>query len=111
VTDLARVDVEQHADRTITTITGEVDISNIDAVRAKFEHHLDTASCHVVDLSHTTYLDSAAIALLFDASKRLQERRQVLMIVTPRGSPVRRLLDLTGLSARVEVHDRLEDAI
>jgi anti-anti-sigma factor len=111
VTELARVDVEQRADCTITKITGEVDISNIDAVRAEFERHLDSASRHVVDLSDTTYLDSAAIGLLFGFSERLQERRQVLTLVIPRISPVRRLLDLTGLSAYVQVHDQLDAAL
>jgi anti-anti-sigma factor len=111
MTELARVDVEERGGCTITTITGEIDISNIDAVRAKFERHLDTASCHVVDLSDTTYLDSAAIALLFGLSERLQERRQVLTLVIPRGSPVRRLLELTGLSARVQVEDQLDAAM
>ena len=111
MTELARVDVEQRPGCTITTITGEVDISNLDAVRAKFERHVDTASSHVVDLSDTTYLDSAAIGLLFEFSERLHERRQALTLVVPRGSPVRRLVDLTGLSARVRVHDQLDAAL
>ena len=65
----------------------------------------------VVDLSDTRYLDSAAIELLFDLSRRLGRRRQRLSLVLPDESPLRRVLSLTGIETTAPVHPSLEAAL
>jgi len=65
----------------------------------------------VLDLSDITYLDSAGVALLLRLAERLRSRRRELQLVVPRGSPVRRVLDFTGLPRVIPLESRLEDAL
>jgi anti-sigma B factor antagonist len=51
----------------------------------------------VIDLSPTTYIDSAGVRLLFHLVSRSQARRQGLRIVVPLESPIRAVLELMGL--------------
>ena len=54
----------------------------------------------VIDLSGCRYLDSAAIEVLFDLSRRLGRRRQELRLVMPPSSPLERVLELTDVGQR-----------
>jgi anti-anti-sigma factor len=65
----------------------------------------------VVDLCEITYLDSAGVALLLRLAERLRARRRQLYLVVPRGSPVRRVLEVTGLPRVIPLEARLEDAL
>ena len=65
----------------------------------------------VVDLSETRYLDSAAIELLFDLSRRLARRRQKLRLVLPESSPLRRVLALTEIETAAPLHHSLDSAL
>jgi anti-anti-sigma factor len=102
VSELARLEVEQSGTACIVRIRGEVDISNAQdissAIGAAMPSGVPTL---VVDLTHTTYLDSAGLQLLFRLSERLSARRQELRLVVPRDSPVRTVLELTALSSVV----------
>jgi anti-sigma B factor antagonist len=65
----------------------------------------------VVDLTHTTYLDSAGLALLLRLAERMQARQQMLSVVVPLDSRVRRAFELTGLLSVIDVVSRSEDAL
>ena len=65
----------------------------------------------VIDLSDTRYLDSAAIEVLFELSRRLGRRRQDLRLVVPATSPLRRLLTLTDVGAVAPMHETLAEAL
>ena len=65
----------------------------------------------VLDLSDARYLDSAAIEVLFELSRRLVRRGQQLRLVVPRQSPLRRLFTLIDLGSVVPVHDSLDTAV
>jgi anti-anti-sigma factor len=65
----------------------------------------------VVDLTNTTYLDSAGLALLLRLAERMQARQQLLSIVVPVDSRVRRAFELTGLLSLIDVVSRSEDAM
>ena len=81
--------------RTITA-SGELDISNLQA--------LDDLVCDlpngdlglVLDLREVTFIDSATIRLLFSARTRLARRGQEFIVVSLGDSPTRRVLELTG---------------
>ncbi len=60
----------------------------------------------VIDLAGARYLDSAAIELLFELSRRLGRRRQELRLVVPDDSPLRRLLALTDVGSVAPVHEQ-----
>jgi anti-anti-sigma factor len=104
MSELARLEVEQRGTKCIVRILGEVDISNAqdlsEAIGAAMPGGVPTL---VIDLTNTTYLDSAGLQLLFMLSERLRSRRQELRLIVPEYSPVRAVLDLTALSALVPI--------
>ena len=66
--------------------------------------------CLILDLRETRYLDSAGIDMLFKLDERLRRRRQSLQLVVAETSPLRRLLQITGIDRTLPVHAELEDA-
>lgn len=109
--DLAHVDIQDHHGVPVAAISGEVDISNVDDVRARLIALPNLAPGLVVDLRRVDYLDSTGISLLHDLAGRLRERSQQLIVVCPPGSPPRRVLELTGLITRTTVVDELAPAV
>jgi len=112
VKGLAEITVTEHAGVPVVRLDGEVDLSNIDEVRAAvFAPAEDGRSCLVVDLTQTTYLDSTAVRLLFDLAVRLQARRRGLRLVVSDATIVRRVLVLTKLDESVPFHATVADAV
>jgi anti-anti-sigma factor len=112
VTALADVDGEHRGDCAIAHVRGEVDASNVRwigvRVRALLTNHSHALA---VDLSRATYLDSAGIALVFELAAELEQRRQRLVLVVADGSPIARMVSLTGLRQAVETFPTLADAL
>jgi anti-sigma B factor antagonist/stage II sporulation protein AA (anti-sigma F factor antagonist) len=112
VSDLARVEGEQRGTICLVRVHGEIDLSNAHEVSSEIGVAMgQEARRLVVDLSDITYLDSAGVALLLRLAERLRSRRRELHLVAPRGSPVRRVLDFTGLPRVIPLESRLEDAL
>ena len=65
----------------------------------------------VLDISGCRYLDSAAIEVLFDVSRRLARRRQELRLVMPANSPLRRVIELTEVHTAAPLYESLESAL
>jgi anti-sigma B factor antagonist len=111
MTTRADIAVEQEADVVVAELTGEVDMTNAAYVREELSAVVPNgARALVVGLAGTSYLDSAAIELLFELSRRLARRRQVLRLVVPEDSPLRRLLVLTDVQSVAELYSSLADA-
>ena len=112
MSELARVEAEDRGSLCVIRLHGEVDISNDREVLAAIETAVPHSALQlIVDLTHTAYLDSAGLALLLRLAERLQARRQQMRIVAPLGSPVRSVLELTGLPRVIPLEGRLEDAV
>src|SRR5438128_10732499 len=80
VNELARVESEQHGSVCLVRIFGEIDMSNDRDVLSEIEVAVGRETDRlVVDLTHTTYLDSAVLALLLRLAERMQARRQMLI--------------------------------
>ena len=110
--ELARVESEQHGSVCLVRIFGEIDMSNDRDVLSEIEVAVGRETDRlVVDLTHTTYLDSAGLALLLRLAERMQARQQMLSVVVPVDSPVRRAFELTGLASVIDVVSRSEDAL
>jgi anti-anti-sigma factor len=111
LTALARVEVDRTGQRGVIAIHGEIDISNAQEVSAAIEAVMPNAvELLVIDLSGTTYLDSAGVQLLFLLAQRLQTRRQALILVVPEEAPIRAVLELTGMPRIVRMQAVLEEA-
>jgi anti-anti-sigma factor len=112
MSELARVEGEQQGTLCLVRVHGEVDLSNAHQVSSAIGNAMgQEARGLVVDLSDITYLDSAGVALLLRLAERLRARRRRLYLVVPRGSPVRRVLEFTGLPRVIPLEARLEDAL
>jgi anti-anti-sigma factor len=110
VSTVADISIAHHDGMAVATVAGEVDATNAAMVSNELTGAVSGARALVIDLSHARYLDSAAIEVLFDLSRRLKRRRQQLRLVVPRRSPLRRLLTLIDLGSVAALHDTLDGA-
>ncbi len=112
MTPLAEVRLEEVNGALVAHLAGEVDLSNVEVVRATI---IDRVSAEtdalVLDLSETTYLDSTGVRLLFELTQRLHARRRQLRLVVTDAALVRRVILLTKLDEQVPLHDSVEDAL
>ena len=96
----------------VARLNGEVDMSNAPYVRDQLlESMPNDALALVLDITACRYLDSAAIEVLFDVSRRLARRRQELRLVMPPDSPLRRVIELTEVHTAAPVFESLEKAV
>ena len=93
-------------------IRGELDASNVDHVLETVVGRVaNEAPGVVLDLTYTTYLDSAGVRILFELSRRLRAWRQELRIAVPRDGIVRRVLVLTALGDVVPLDDDVQSGV
>ena len=109
---LARLEDEWHGEIPVARLQGEVDASNVQEIGDRLRGLLSNRSVAlVIDLSATTYLDSAGINLLFALAEELRSRQQRLALVVADGSPIARMIALTGLDQTAPVRPALADAL
>lgn len=108
----AEIVLDRRGGSVVARLSGEVDMSNATYVRDQLLRSMSNdALALVLDISGCRYLDSAAIEVLFDMSRRLARRRQELRIVMPPESPLRRVIELTEVHTAAHVHESLETAL
>jgi anti-anti-sigma factor len=109
---LARVEDEWHGDVPVARVAGEVDASNVDDIGDRLRSLLTNRSLAlVIDLSPTSYLDSAGINLLFALGEQMRSHQQRLALVVSEGSPIARMISLTGLDRAIGAHPTLGAAL
>ena len=105
MTRLATITDEHHGDIPVVTIAGEIDASNSSEIAGRLYAALSNRSTAiVVDLTPTTYIDSAGINILFEVNNDLGERQQQLHLVVDEASPIARMLGIVGLDRTVPTH-------
>jgi anti-sigma B factor antagonist len=96
----------------VAQLSGEIDAANAGEIGAGLRGLLTNRSfALIVDLTPTTYLDSAGINLLFGLGEDLERRQQELHLVIDAQSPIARMVSLTGLDVAVPTHANLGDAL
>ncbi len=88
------------ADGPVVTVSGDLDGTTVDEVRARLLAAIDRAGRVVVDLRQVRHLSSAGVQLLLEAADRAAH----LSIAATALSAVARVLRITGVDARVAVH-------
>jgi anti-sigma B factor antagonist len=112
VTLLAHITDERRGGLAVAHVEGEIDASNVKWAETRLRALLTNQSDGlVVDLSPTTYLDSAGIALWFALAADLRQHQQQLHLVVVDRSSIARMVSLTGLDAAVPTHPTLETAL
>jgi len=109
---LASITDEHHGEIPLVTIAGEIDASNAGEVAERLRAALSNRSeALVVDLSGTTYIDSAGLNVLFELAVALHERQQQLHLVIAQSSPIARMASIVGLDATVPMHPTRASAL
>ena len=109
---LAEVHAEWHEETAVGRVEGEVDASNSEIVAAHLRELLVNRSVGlIVDLTPTTYIDSAGINMLFVLGDELRTRQQELHLVVGPTTPIARMLAVTGLDRTYRTHANLADAL
>ena len=112
MTLLAHITDERRGGLAIARIAGEIDASNVKWVESRLRALLTNQSHGlVVDLSATTYLDSAGVALWFALAEDLRQHQQQLRLVVADPSSIARMVALTGLHEAAPTHPTLEAAL
>jgi anti-anti-sigma factor len=70
---------------------------------------LENEGTVVLDLTETTFIDSAGISTLLNGLRRLTRLRRKLVVVCPPG-PSRRVFEMLGLVGTFEIVDSLREA-
>ena len=85
-------------------LAGELDLTNAGTFTAELQRSERTeAETVIVDMSRLEFIDSTGVAVLVAAWRRAEADGRSLMIVPSSAASVRRVLDLTGLTARLPV--------
>ena len=109
---VARIRDEMHGDVPVVSVEGEIDVSNIGHLGERLRRALSNrGTALIVDLTETTYLDSAGLNLLFQLARELAERQQQLHLVVVPTSPIARVIGIVGLDSAVPTHATADDAL
>ena len=109
---LAHIRSETFENLVVVTIDGEIDISNASEIAIHLRNAVTNSNAGLlVDLTATSYLDSAGINLLFDFDARLQDRQQQMHLVVAPESPVARILSIVGLDGAMPFHATRNQAL
>jgi len=106
-----RIDAPSFSCRVVTP-RGEVDVHTAPMLRQAISDVLEDPQVDrlVIDLSHTTFLDSSALGVLIGALKRMREREGALGVVEPTAA-IRRIFEITALDRVLDLHGTLEEAL
>jgi anti-sigma B factor antagonist len=117
---LVRIRTEQITragrDALVVTVTGEIDLHTVGRLRAAVDDGLDRVAesdsvALVIDLSQVTFLGSAGLAALVDATRAARRLREPLPIVVDHTRPVIRPIEMTGLDELLALHTTLDLAL
>jgi anti-anti-sigma factor len=94
----------------VVSAPGEGDLADVDELEAVFDTVFEHGSTVVVDLSETTFIDSAVVGLLVSRHQRVEhnDAHQLAVVAPPRRHP-RRILDMTA--SMLPVLDDLPTAV
>ena len=90
--------IEVDADRAVLDLAGEIDMATSGLLDGHLEDVVDRGAVHVVvDVEHVDFADSTFVTALLRARERVAPLGGSVRVVAPT-APVRRLLDITGVS-------------
>lgn len=112
MSELARVAAQWHGELPVAVVHGEVDAANVAEIGVALRSLVtNRSSVLIVDLSPTTYLDSAGINLMFSLGDELRGRQLNLRLVIAPRSPISRMLAITGLDKAYPTYATLDEAL
>lgn len=82
----------------LAALSGELDFTGAESLRAEFETLLPVATKVVIDLTDATLLDSATIGILAEVLLQAERRATEVRMVAAPGSAPDRILTIVGLA-------------
>lgn len=107
--------VEELGTARVIRVAGEIDMSNVSELESAIEQAEAGAPVRaviVIDLRKVTFLGAESMRCLVSAHDRIAETGRSMRVVAPPGSgAVRRLLDLSGVGALLDLFETVESAL
>jgi anti-sigma B factor antagonist len=95
----------------IVRLPGEIDLTNADAIREGLLSALNQAAVAlIVDMTATTFCDSAGITALVRASRRAAATGATIRLAAS-APPVLRVLTLVGIDRLIDIYPRVDAAL
>ena len=92
-------------ERYLVSVAGEVDISNVGALRDHIDLALEQPTAKLtLDFANVSYIDSTGIGVLVGAAHRAAEKNVRFEVANPQRN-VERVLGLLGVSADLNVRE------
>lgn len=102
------VSVDAVGDAVVVVLAGDLDLYNVEQVRAALNGAADRSPSRlVVDATDVEFIDSTALGALVDAHRKVAGG---LRIASPQ-EPIRRALQVSGIDRHLTVHDSVDDAL
>ncbi len=109
--DFAIVEHAVEDDRHVLEVRGEIDLFTAPELKQVIGATIEAGRIRiVVDLTHTTFLDSTALGVLIGAVKRLRSRDGALAIVNV-DENIAKTFEITGLDQIFTIVATREDAV
>jgi anti-sigma B factor antagonist len=103
--------VSTDTNRTVVTVTGEIDLATQGQLRAELNELVVAGQVDLVlDLSGVTFVDSTGLGALIGTRRRVHAFHGSLTLVIPDES-VMKVFTITGLEKVFTIHDTLEAAL
>jgi anti-sigma B factor antagonist len=96
---------------TLVELAGELDLTTAPELERRLGEASDHGSDLVLDLNGVSFLDSAALHVLFRIARRFEEEDKRFGIVLEPTAPVARTLTIVGLDEVTRVRASYEDAL
>ena len=106
-----RVEVRTEGKAAVVVVRGELDLATSPELEEQLQRIWDVGSGQlVIDLRELEFMDSTGLSIIVKAHQRLSDEGRQLTLV--RGSQqVQRLLDLTGVSERLQLVNSPEEIL
>src|SRR5579864_303182 len=110
----AKVTVHQPPRATVARVEGDLDLVSLPQVERELRAaatEFTSPTLLAVDVTGVTYLNSAAIRLLYDLAEDLRARRRQLRLVMSSDAPLRALFRRLRFDTVIPLHDTIDEAI
>jgi anti-anti-sigma factor len=103
--------VTAHGEVRIAAVRGEIDLVSVARMTPAVNEAIRSPARVVIfDLTEATMIDSAGLALVINALRRIEYAGRRLLVVYPTG-PVRRTLELAGINGLLDLYKTRAEAV